>query len=489
MNPWHADFLAVEDVRYSQAAINKNFCTRQSIFETAIRLITGDTQINDIPPIRVVKLRNGIYSCDNRRLWCFKTYQRALRNWGHEVPIRVPVSYCSALPVGRMSTKNAGYSVELEVSNWELQGKWSQPLSFGDKNERQLQKPERKAEGMNAPWLNRSGRNTGFHQVDKLDGSWESYISQVSLLPQVQEGKHTGALGETNPSSAALQEDSVILADHETRPLCTRNDDFAGRSAEQERISRWESNDGHAGKQATAAAGTPGDGHVADGLRLQDGRLCVMCRNGHDDQFKWAKSYPAHLVPGCEIRTRWTTDSILQQEISGRKWRQATGFCQVRVVSALCGEVEALGVGYNRVSAERAAYFAAALDIQLRKPALQLSGKYQHPTWQAMLRQLGNPQDSTVAVHMSGGRAEYGGADDGLPSRKEEFDQDQRNLLSKCVGWQQYQDQHGRVWWSNEDASLYFYEDTPEQWQLIQRGHQPTWVNEPLGLEFGVVSR
>ena len=59
----------VDDLRWSHDKIYDHFKDRVSIFVTVVDLLLGHVSVDDIPPLRVVKIGDLVYSLSNLRLY------------------------------------------------------------------------------------------------------------------------------------------------------------------------------------------------------------------------------------------------------------------------------------------------------------------------------------------------------------------------------------------------------------------------------------
>ena len=106
-------FVEIDDLRWSHDKIYDHFKDKVSIYETVVHLVLGHVSVDDIPPLRVVKIGHLIYSLSNRRLYTFKMLKRVKAHFGREADLFVPVVF-EELKSGRSFTaKTCGKSVQL----------------------------------------------------------------------------------------------------------------------------------------------------------------------------------------------------------------------------------------------------------------------------------------------------------------------------------------------------------------------------------------
>ena len=105
--------VEVDDLRWSHDKTYDQFKDKVSIFETVVHLVLGHVSVDDIPPLRVVKIGHLIHSLSNRRLYTFKMLKRIKAHFGREADLFVSVGF-EELKSGRSFTaKTCGKSVQL----------------------------------------------------------------------------------------------------------------------------------------------------------------------------------------------------------------------------------------------------------------------------------------------------------------------------------------------------------------------------------------
>ena len=60
-------FVEIDDLRWSHDKIYDHFKDKVSIYETVVHLVLGHVSVDDIPPLRVVKIGHLMHSLSNRR--------------------------------------------------------------------------------------------------------------------------------------------------------------------------------------------------------------------------------------------------------------------------------------------------------------------------------------------------------------------------------------------------------------------------------------
>lgn len=96
--------ISPSDVRFSQDSISYRFRDGSSIDDLAEGLKSGRVNPNDVPPIRILRKDNLLFTLDNRRL-------EAFRRAGLEVPYRMATADEIASQSWKFTTKNQGISV------------------------------------------------------------------------------------------------------------------------------------------------------------------------------------------------------------------------------------------------------------------------------------------------------------------------------------------------------------------------------------------
>jgi len=95
------------DIRFMHHRINNKFSSGQSVNETIEEICRGEKRVEDLPRIRVVKMKNSYYAFDNRRLYVY----RVLHYRGRLDKIKVNLASINQFQPNRYSTKNEGISV------------------------------------------------------------------------------------------------------------------------------------------------------------------------------------------------------------------------------------------------------------------------------------------------------------------------------------------------------------------------------------------
>ncbi len=105
----------VDDLRWSHDTIYNHFKYRVSIFETVVHLLFGHVSVDDIPPLRVVKIGDLVYSLSNRRLYALKLLKRIRARFGEEADVFVPVVFEEGERGRSFTTQTCGESVQLST--------------------------------------------------------------------------------------------------------------------------------------------------------------------------------------------------------------------------------------------------------------------------------------------------------------------------------------------------------------------------------------
>ena len=109
-------FLSIDpsEIRYIHDTIHTRFRGGPSVGETLRDLKTGFMNIEELPPIRIVRCDNKLYSLDNRRLYVLKN----LHECGYIRKTDVMLVN-EEIPKRKFTTENDGRSVEFAEDNDE----------------------------------------------------------------------------------------------------------------------------------------------------------------------------------------------------------------------------------------------------------------------------------------------------------------------------------------------------------------------------------
>lgn len=108
--------LQPSEMYFSQEYIKHTFQGGGLIGELLDNLVNGNTRIEYIRKMRVIRRGNRYFSLDNRRLWVYRYYQKLYQNKHPYIFLRVPVELWDWVDVQnetKFSSTNGGVTVKI----------------------------------------------------------------------------------------------------------------------------------------------------------------------------------------------------------------------------------------------------------------------------------------------------------------------------------------------------------------------------------------
>ncbi len=105
-SPRAEDFIDPATVRFTQASVGHDFRDGSNIDDMAEALRDGRLESKNVPPIRLVRCGNDLFTLDNRRL-------EAFRRAGIDVPVRMASQQEASDERWKLTTRNRGRSIRV----------------------------------------------------------------------------------------------------------------------------------------------------------------------------------------------------------------------------------------------------------------------------------------------------------------------------------------------------------------------------------------